>query len=164
MNNDINHKDEKIITLENKIKQQQQIKQEKTKVITKKNRKIKQLKDTISEIEEEKDNLKYQSELVESLTILIVEYEMKENPPKVKRNKFKVNDLPYDEKHPNWNTKDSTILYEFNSVLHDKNKIENLIIKCNWTLKNSNKHKIYTRNIKNGVPQTLITASTPSST
>jgi len=145
------------------IKEQIKLKQDKTDEISKKNKQIKNLNTKIKTLEERLEELTISSDLSETLSAQIVEYEKRANPPKNKQQIFMIAGLEYNKQHPNWNPEYGKILYEFQSCLHDKNKIENLIIKCGWILKNSNNHKVYTRITDRGYEQKLFTPTTPSS-
>ena len=82
--------------------------------------------------------------------------QLKELPQKVKKYRWTINGKPFNEKHPKWE-KYKNILNEFNTVLHNKNKIENLIKNLGWKLKNEKNHKVYTR-----LNYRFVSPSTPS--
>ena len=65
-------------------------------------------------------------------------------PEKSKKYRWTINSKPFNERHPKWE-KYSHILNEFNTVLHNKNKIDKLITRLGWKLKNCNNHKVYTK-------------------
>ena len=67
---------------------------------------------------------------------------LKKLPEKSKKYRWTINGKPFNEKHPKWE-KHSHILNEFNTVLHNKNKMESLIKRLGWKLKNNNNHKVY---------------------
>ena len=77
-------------------------------------------------------------------------------PEKSKKYRWTINSKPFNERHPKWE-KYSHILNEFNTVLHNKNKIDKLITRLGWKLKNCNNHKVYTK-----LDYRFVSPSTPS--
>ena len=141
----------------------EKLKQEKTDLISKINSKIKKVNSSNILLMEENERLKYNNELNVRLSNQIIELEKINNPQKNKHNNFMVDDIPYNSKHPYWNPEYGKILFDFQSCLHDKRKITNLIKKCGWNLKNSTNHNVYTRTTSRGYEQILVIPSTPSS-
>ena len=123
-----------------------------------------------------KGKIKEKDEEIESLRSIYEEYELmkntledlsssiieteKINNGKNKQNSFIIDGIEIDTSQPKWKNH-RKILYDFQSCLHDGNKILSLISRCGWKLENSSNHKKYIRETPRGNIQILICPCSP---
>lgn len=159
---EINSNKDTIENLDKQVIQEREWKNEKENEKRTLKNKIKLLEEDLlnkNDILEEYTNIE---DTINHLSERMVDIEIKNNKTN-KTNSFIINGLEYKNGHPNWNKKYNTLLCSFQSCLHDKKKILDLIKKCKWTEVNNKNHIKYTRITPRGNKQILVSPSTPSS-